>query len=99
MKLYFNKKHDEGFWCRPLTEWIKIAKEEGLTEIELIEAEKIKIDDMFMCKIFGAAFDNKQTCGKQCNDYSPRNGKSGCCRHYSTTFYEMSDKKTTIKIK
>ena len=67
MKLYFNKKYDEGFWCRPLTEWIKIAKEINIEEMELIEAKRIKVKDSFWSK--------------------------------STTFYEMSDKKTTIKIK
>jgi hypothetical protein len=35
-------------------------------------------------------------CGKVCKYYNPKNGKSGCCKHYSLKFYEPTDKSITI---
>ena len=45
----------------------------------------------------GAKCTGKTTLCKQCNDYEPRNGKSGCCRFYTTTLY-IHGKKITLKL-
>ncbi len=62
-------------------------------EIEVYEAIPEKIDGIFWCKEQMFCGDNsEETCGKICPDYKPRNGKSGCCKHYITTLYTHGNK-------
>lgn len=51
----------------------------------IFEAVQIKVDGFFFCK---AALECGQsgTCGKMCDDYAPRNGRSGICRHKAPLF-------------
>lgn len=72
------------------------------SEIEVYEAYKLPVKDrikgVFWCRT--EAFcgdDSKDTCGKQCNNYEPRNGVSGCCKAYTTSLYYAGEK-VTLKI-
>ncbi len=70
--------------------------------IEVYEAYKLKPKDrfsgIFWCKINQACGDDSsETCGKQCKDYTPRNGVSGCCKHHTTALYYAGDKITLKK--
>jgi len=73
----------------------------GETSAEVYEAIPVKMDNIFYCRFFntcgekGCDFDK---CGKECIEYDPRNGKSGCCKHYSKRFYEPGNK-ITLKLK
>lgn len=47
---------------------------------ELFEAVPCKVEGFFWCKAVGECAE-EGSCGKACDDYEPRNGKSGICRH------------------
>jgi hypothetical protein len=66
--------------------------------MKLFEAiEQKGVEGYFWCNHFEAVSEKDgMTCGKMCNSYAPRNGKSGCCTHYSLKFYEPSEK--TLKL-
>jgi len=71
---------------------------EGETEIEVYEAISDRICGVFWCKIHCfCGDDSRDTCGRQCKDYKPRNGKSGCCKHYTTKLYIHGEKITLKK--
>jgi hypothetical protein len=76
--------------------WMRFA---GLNEIEVFEAVPDKISGIFWCKEQSFCGDGSYgICGKMCKDYSPRNGKSGCCKHYTTRLYVHGNKvKITLK--
>jgi hypothetical protein len=95
MKYYFINQHDEN--CTSKEGVIEHMKLLGLSELEVNEAERLYIDCEAWCKVVGLPTEIGE-CGKQCEDYKPRNGKSGCCLHYSKVFYECSEKKVKIKI-
>jgi len=90
-KLYFKSADSE--MCHSLDVHIDEAKMNGMEEIELFEAVPIKDANYFWCKA-NLAVGEKGECGKICNDYKPRNGKSGACRYYSNTLYERGEKVT-----
>jgi hypothetical protein len=71
---------------------------EGVESLDLYGAEKIGNSDYFFCKCFELA-GNKGICGKECYMYNPRNGKSGCCIHYSKLLFKKTDEKITLKRK
>jgi len=73
-KFYFRKEDDE--MCYTLEYHIMEAKDEGLEEIELFEAVPDKLDGFFWCKAVSETTEDG-FCGKQCDDYEPKNGKSG----------------------
>lgn len=93
MKYYFINTYDEN--CVSKEAVIEHMKLNNLTELEVNEAERLYIDCEAWCKVVGLPTEIGE-CGKQCEDYKPRNGKSGCCVHYSKVFYECSDK--TVKL-
>lgn len=70
--------------CRS-KEWIlNEMKERGLCEIEVYEAKRELGTTYFFCKAVGLVSehgDGFDDCGKSCDLYEPRNGKSGCCKH------------------
>ena len=69
-------------------------KENDLSEITVFEAEKIRVDQYFYCKLYGMAERDNMTCGvKWCEKYQPRNGKSGCCKQIGH-LYEIGKERT-----
>lgn len=61
--------------------------------IEVYEALPVRWAGVFWCKVECFCGDDaRDTCGKQCKAYKPRNGKSGCCKHYTTKLYEHGNK-------
>lgn len=70
---------------------------DGLTEIEVYEAIPEKIAGIFWCKAQTfCGDDSHDSCGKQCHDYRPRNGKSGCCKFYTTKLYTHGTKTVLV---
>lgn len=88
-KFYFRGEFDE--MCFRLHYHLSDAKSEGLTEIELFEAIPEKVGGMFWCRAVLEPTEEGY-CGKQCEEYEPKNGKSGMCRHKSNTFYGRGPK-------
>ncbi|GAG32905.1 unnamed protein product, partial [marine sediment metagenome] len=75
MKYYF--KHSDSKIRYKKTYFNEYMKDNSLTEIEVFEAVKERITDVFWCKIECLpSEDSADTCGKQCINYEPRNGKS-----------------------
>ena len=95
MKIYFSGIEDN---FKPLSYWEWLMEQEQIESFDLYEAENIQIDGAFFCNCFELA-GNKGICGKECYMYNPRNGKSGCCKHYTNNIFERTDKKITIKLK
>lgn len=95
MKFYFATLDSEIAY--PLQYHIETARDNGLDEVELFEAEPYKISGSGFCIAFEAVIE-KGDCGKSCPDYSPRNGKFGVCKFRSNKLYEPGKSvKFTIK--
>jgi len=99
-KLYFSELDDERAYTRNAL--IEKMKEDGISELKIYKAKPEKISGVFFCTEVqefadvSDPFDNP--CGKQCKDYSPRNGKSGRCRFHNQYSYTPSDESITIKL-
>lgn len=88
-KFYFREADDE--MCYTLEYHLANAKDEGLEEIELFEAIPEKDHEMFWCRAVEEITGNGY-CGRQCEEYEPKNGKSGMCKHKGKT-YTIGEKK------
>jgi len=71
--------------CFDLRSHVEDARREGLTEIRLLEAVPEKVSGMFWCKAVDAVGEDGE-CGRQCQHYDPRNGKSGICKEKSILY-------------
>ena len=92
-KLYFESEDSE--LCHTIDYFID-KSDPDQNEITVYVAEPTTIDGYFWCKAVGEVGENGG-CGKSCNDYEPKNGKSGMCR-FKGKFYTHGQK-TTIKLK
>ena len=89
MKFYFETADSE--MCYTLAYF----KAKGLPEMELYEAIRTTDDGAGWCKELERIIE-KGDCGRFCESYSPKNGKSGMCLHKSNRMFEHG-KKVTIK--
>lgn len=94
---YFLEK-DNCDLCHPLSYFRDKIKEEELSELVLYEAKMNTNSGYFYCREFQDVGEVGETCGKFCDKYSPRNGKSGRCR-FSANLYEMTDRVKILKIR
>jgi hypothetical protein len=92
-KMYFR---NDALLCFGIISHIDSLKDEGETEIELLEARKTLDGNYFFCREFNEAGE-KGYCGKQCLKYEPRNGKSGICKH-TGQLYEQTENKFILKL-
>jgi len=65
--------------------------------VRAYEAVKVTGTDLFFCIHFQEVCE-KGHCGKECEFYKPRNGKSGCCSHVGQ-LYEPTSKFVEVKLK
>lgn len=86
MKLY-TKGDGEGVY--PLSYFKKLAKSED-QEIIIYECERSKATYFMLCN-WAWELVKKGDCGKFCNGYSPRNGKSGNCKHNGLVYDAIGD--------
>lgn len=77
-KYYFESEDAE--MCYTLEYHLSNARDEKLTTIDLYVAIPDKDPQIFFCKAVDECAEVGY-CGKQCDDYEPKNGKSGMCRH------------------
>ena len=91
-KFYFR---DNDECCYAKEYHLSDAKDEGLKEVELFEAIPEKVSGMFWCRAVSESTEEGY-CGKQCDEYSPKNGKSGMCR-FKGYFYQKG-KKVIFKV-
>lgn len=93
---FFSKDDDE--YCYKLKWHIDYMLKNEISELDLYLARRETDVPYFFCKHFYQVGDKIEGgCGKMCEGYQPRNGKSGACRHYGNT-YEKTDRLFTLKI-
>ena len=84
MKLYFIK---DDLFAKTKEQIIQYMIENELVELTAFKAKRIKVNDFFFCKKNGVVEKDNMTCGiKWCSMYSPKNGKSGCCKHVGNLY-------------
>lgn len=72
------------------------AAEEG--RVILIKAQPVKEDGYFYCRHFAEVSEHDNgTCGKHCAGYTPRNGRTGACKHFTRTLYEPTDRRLLME--
>lgn len=92
-KFYFLNQDSEN--CFSKEYFLNYAKENNLQELTLFEAVKEKVQGFFYCKELESAGE-EGSCGKICEGYAPKNGKSGMCKH--KTNFHTPGKKIIIKM-
>lgn len=93
-KLYF--LNEDADHCYSEDYFQDEMKTNGLTEITVIEAEKSRSKEYIYCASVGECGESSE-CGNKCEEYEPRNGKNGGCRH-RRAMYEHGDE-AIIKLK
>lgn len=94
MKYYFTEFEDN---CYQLNYWKQYMEDNNLSELKLFEAKMEVGNGYFFCAEFLEPGEvGHEDCGKFCEKYKPRNGKSGRCVH-SKNLYEMTDKVKLLK--
>jgi hypothetical protein len=87
---YFLNEYSEI--CYTKSYFDEYMKDNGIDQVKVFEAIPDKTSGVFWCKCdCFCGDDSSESCGKQCLNYSPRNGKSGCCKYYTTTLYLRGD--------
>jgi len=94
-KLYFNKSDGMEF-ARTIDEWKDIMRFDGIESMELVRAKADRSSGMFFCKEYQEVGEARESCGKQCEAYSPRNGKNGICKHNGPCYEPVKGIKVTI---
>jgi hypothetical protein len=98
MKNFYFENEDSEI-CYTKEHFIQKMIDDEITEIEVYKAEKEKIKGVFWCHYYSLFGENSyDACGKDCKQYAPRNGKSGCCKHYTSTLFTPIEK-VTLKFK
>lgn len=95
-KLYFRHKDDEHCFNKEFH--FEKGKLNGQQTVVLYEAVPEKLDGVFFCRATEVVGEDDGGCGKLCEFYDPRNGKSGMCRHKDKTTYSPG-KEVTFKVK
>lgn len=92
-KFYFH--HNDSEVCYQEDHFQFIMYDEGIDEIEVFEAIPAIIGGgVFWCTEHSfCGDDSHDSCGRiNCDQYDPRNGKNGRCRHHRIWLYEYGDK-------
>ena len=69
-------------------------REQGFDKLKVFTAKRETNAPYFFCSYFGESGIVGEVCGKECTAYSPRNGKSGICKHYRNCY--APDKEVVI---
>lgn len=97
-KFYFSPHEEET--CYHKQYYLDYMKQNRIKEMTVFEAKAEIGSDMFFCKeLLEVGMKGEgDGCGKMCEHYKPRNGKSGRCKH-SGFVYEQTEKSITLKVK
>ncbi|HBG40260.1 MAG TPA: hypothetical protein DDW85_02450 [Porphyromonadaceae bacterium] len=83
-KLYF--KDEDDCFCSPLVDRMNDAKEDGLSEIELMEADPdFDNPNYIFCGYMGEAGDRSECRKSLCSYYESKSGR-GVCKHRGKLF-------------
>jgi hypothetical protein len=93
-KYYLDDENSET--CHPKDHFTDKMFDEELSEITVFEAVRDVGSGVFYCREHGEVGDSGDAnCGKECNKYKPRNGRSGICKSHSPSY--RWGKKVTMK--
>lgn len=93
MKKYFYNSE----FCYDLDHIKDAIHLDGLTEAKVFEAYRITGEGLAWCNELSEVLEKSEGgCGKMCNFYKPRNGKSGICSHQGYCYTQ--GKEVLIKI-
>ena len=84
-KIEFYFKNEDSTHCCPLMDYINEAKEEGLDEIELIEAIHSPNEEHIWCTYYGEVVERSECKKPYCEFYSSKSGR-GVCEHRGSYF-------------
>lgn len=91
-KLYFQNEEDDE-WAYSLQHHLDYMKENEIAEMEVFEAVIMRGSGFFYCHENNAVGDSSEkTCGKFCETYQPRNGKSGNCKNHGRVYEQGKSK-------
>lgn len=93
-KFYFRNADAEI--CYTLEYHLSNAKDEKITTIDLYVAIPDKDPHIFFCKAVQQCAETG-CCGSHCEQYKPKNGKSGMCLHKGRCY--LHGEKVTFKVK
>lgn len=94
-KFYFS--HFSEDYAHLVEYLIEEMRERNIEEIEVAEAERELNSEYFNCKAMGEVCEKSEGgCGKVCESYAPRNGKSGCCKYRGFIHVPGKEFKLTI---
>lgn len=88
----FDHSDGEGLSMYPLAYHLEVLLQDALTHVRLYPAVMQKGTGDFWCtehdfvgnsRMVSSDYDR---CGRACNEYEPRNGKSGRCRHSAPVY-------------
>jgi len=88
MKYYFCDAYDESVRCHTLKFLQDYANENEITDLRIVEAKIETGTSYFYCTEYGEIGETGESCGKTCDKYLPRNGKSGRCKSHSNCYIE-----------
>lgn len=92
---YFREGEDT---CYKIEAHLQYMIENGITQMDIHLAARETNTPYFYCKHFQEVGEKTHGgCGKSCEAYKPKNGKSGACKHLGYT-YEQTDKTFTLTI-
>ena len=92
-KFYFSELNEEKCYTRKsMLDWME---GEGMVELKVYPAIMMTGENFFYCTVHEFCGESGEGCGKECEEYEPRNGKNGRCR-YSNNCYEPDHKNPEI---
>lgn len=93
---YFKEKDSE--MCYNLTHHLQYMAENNINEMTVLKAKIVNDSEFFYCTEVMEVGEKNGTCGKMCEDYRPRNSKSGICKYFRNT-YENTGIVKKLKLK
>jgi len=80
--------------CYSKEYFIEYMKEHHLQEMEVYKAVPDLVGGgIFWCKKFKVCGgDSRETCGKQCDKYEPKNKRNGVCKHHTHWLFTHGEK-------
>ena len=94
-RFYFRQNYDI---CCTIESHLQYMLENKIEEIDIFLAKRETDSGYFFCKHFNKVGEKSYGgCGKMCQTYQPRNGKSGACKLIGYV-YEKTDKCFSLKV-
>ena len=96
-RYYFSDMDEES--CYELSVIYEQMGEQGYDELTVFPAKMLIGHGVYWCSYFFEVGEVGLGCGKECEEYKPRNGKNGRCRYSNNCYEPITNKPITIKYK